>query len=92
MIPALQEIQYDDVQHTHVTTATDMNDTSDDMDEQGIIYNVIAPITQHAHDVDNDKYKAIEQSTVHSDATGRFPIRSKAGNEYVMTTVYNGYI
>jgi hypothetical protein len=69
-----------------------MNNTSDDMDEQGIIYNVIAPITQHAHDVDNDKYKAIEQSTVHSDATGRFPIRSKTGNEYVMTTVYNGYI
>jgi hypothetical protein len=31
-------------------------------------------------------------STIYTDAMGRYPVRSLTGNEYVMTSVYNGFV
>jgi hypothetical protein len=30
-------------------------------------------------------------TTIHSDATGKFPVQSKAGNNYILLSMYNGY-
>jgi hypothetical protein len=40
---------------------------------------------QHQHD-----HKA--RSIIYSDATGRYPLRSFAGNQYIMTSVYKGFV
>ena len=42
-------------------------------------------------DPQND-YDEAKRSTIHTDTTGRYPIRSLKGNEYILTSVYNGYI
>jgi hypothetical protein len=37
-------------------------------------------------------YDEAIRTTIHTDTTGRYPIKSLKGNEYILTSVYNGYI
>jgi hypothetical protein len=37
-------------------------------------------------------YDEAIRNTNHSDMTGRYPVRAMSGNEYILVSVYNGYI
>jgi hypothetical protein len=51
-------------------------------------YTKIVPYDENAE----DEYQLKRDATIHTDATGRYPIRSLSGNEYMMVSVYKGYI
>ena len=48
--------------------------------------------TKYGPDDEQSKHDENTARTIHTDATGRYPIRSSKGNEYIMTSVYNGFI
>ena len=51
-------------------------------------YTKIVPYDEN----EDDEYQLKRDATIHTDAAGRYPIRSLNGNEYMMVSVYKGYI